>query len=368
MKKTLFISLCLFSALYGCGPKDNTVSYNEETGLTVCHYSNVKDTVYLKLSDLVEDFRIVRFDNNPEAIFTYRTLPTITDHYIGVGTSASQPFMLFNSDGKYLCTAGKIGQGPGEYPRTIYDSAIDEQEQKIYLGCFASFDKILIYDLKGKFLEDRQIDYELNKPKFELGEDKSLSIVHLPMQTSEESPLVSQYSKEGKLIAQLEEAPYLKVKNFNQDVFAYHNVPDLSFHITSVDTLYHYIKSENRIVPKFTLDFGIMEDKPIHIYNEIPGYYIAIVFGKGNIFVDKEKQQARYVRLVNDYCGGMKVMLNFKDGWVWRIFEPGYLIEYIQDRMNDSDCTEEDRKKLQSLLDTIDEDDNNIMFLGKLKK
>lgn len=36
--------------------------------------------------------------------------------------------------------------------------------------------------------------------------------------------------------------------------------------------------------------------------------------------------------------------------------------------MNDSDCTEEDRKKLQSLLDTIDEDDNNIMFLGKLKK
>ena len=109
MKKTLFISLCLFSALYGCGPKDNTVSYNEETGLTVCHYSNVKDTVYLKLSDLVEDFRIVRFDNNPEAIFTYRTLPTITDHYIGIGTSASQPFMLFNSDGKYLCTAGKIG-------------------------------------------------------------------------------------------------------------------------------------------------------------------------------------------------------------------------------------------------------------------
>ena len=368
MKKTLFISLCLFSALYGCGPKDNTVSYNEETGLTVCHYSNVKDTVYLKLSDLVEDFRIVRFDNSPEAIFTYRTLPTITDHYIGVGTSASQPFMLFNSDGKYLCTAGKIGQGPGEYPRTIYDSAIDEQEQKIYLGCFASFDKILIYDLKGNFLEDRKIDYELNKPKFELGEDKSLSIVHLPVQTTGESPLVSQYSKEGKLIAQLEEAPFFKVNNFNQDIFAYHNVPDLSFHITSVDTLYHYIKSENRIVPKFTLNFGAMEDKPIHIYNEIPGYYIAMVFGQGNIFVDKEKQQARYVRLVNDFCGGMKVMLNFKDGWVWRIFEPGYLIEYIQDRMNDSDCTEEDREKLQSLLDTIDEDDNNIMFLGKLKK
>ena len=135
----------------------------------------------------------------------------------------------------------------------------------------------MVYDLKGNFLEDRQIDYELNKPKFELGEDKSLSIVHLPIQTSEESPLVSQYSKEGKLIAQLEEAPYFKVEDYNQEVFAYHNVPDLSFHLTSVDTLYHYIKSENRIVPKFTLDFGTMEDKPIHIYNEIPGKYPDII-------------------------------------------------------------------------------------------
>ena len=138
MKKTLFFSLCFFSALYGCGPKDNTVSYNKETGLTVCHYSNVKDTVDIKLSDLVENFRIVRFDNSPEAIFAYRTLPTITDHYIGIGITASQPYMLFNSDGKFLCTAGKIGQGPGEYPMSIYDAAIDEQEQKIYLGCFSS--------------------------------------------------------------------------------------------------------------------------------------------------------------------------------------------------------------------------------------
>lgn len=240
MKKTLFISLCLFSALYGCGPKDNTVSYNKETGLTVCHYSNIKDTVNIKLSDLVEDFRIVRFDNSPEAIFTYRTLPTITDHYIGIGITASQPYMLFNSDGKFLCTAGKIGQGPGEYPMSIYDAAIDEQEQRIYLGSFGFLNKIMVYDLKGNFLEDRQIDYELNKPKFELGEGKSLSIIHLPIQRSEESPLVSQYSKEGKLIAQLEEAPYLKVEDYNQEVFAYHNVPDLSFHLTSVDTLYHY--------------------------------------------------------------------------------------------------------------------------------
>ena len=36
----------------------------------------------------------------------------------------------------------KFGQGPGEYPMTIYDSAIDEQEQRIYLGSFGFLNKI----------------------------------------------------------------------------------------------------------------------------------------------------------------------------------------------------------------------------------
>ena len=38
--------------------------------LTVCHYQDVSDTIEMKLSELVEDCRIVRFEDNDSAITT----------------------------------------------------------------------------------------------------------------------------------------------------------------------------------------------------------------------------------------------------------------------------------------------------------
>ena len=61
-------------------------------------------------------------------------------------------------------------------------------------------------------------------------------------------------------------------------------------------------------------------------------------------------------------------MFNFKDGWAYRMFEPSYLIQYIENRLKESDCTTKDQEQLQRMLKTIHEDDNNILFLGKLKK
>jgi hypothetical protein len=36
--------------------------------------------------------------------------------------------------------------------------------------------------------------------------------------------------------------------------------------------------------------------------------------------------------------------------------------------LEESDCTDADKKVLKELYDSLDEDDNNIMFIGKLKK
>ena len=60
-------------------------------------------------------------------------------------------------------------------------------------------------------------------------------------------------------------------------------------------------------------------------------------------------------------------MFNFKNGWAYRLFEPNYLINWIEKRLEEKDCNKEDREQLYQLLETIDEEDNNIMFIGKLK-
>ena len=362
----IFIACCLI-LLCSCNHKDDTISYIHSDDFTICHYQNVKDTAYINLSDLIEEFKIVRFDNIDTAIFNYRSTPTITDHFIGIAQSRNA-YLLFNNDGKFLNKVGNIGQGPGEYPMTIYDAIIEENENEIYLASFAFLKKILVYNMNGDFKYEIVTDTRLNKPKIRLGKDKSLSILHLPFENESEKTLAFQYNQVSELQYRYNAPSYLWMTDFNQDLFAYHNVPEFSFHITSCDTLYHYETNTNKLHPKFSIDFGHMDDPPIHIYNELRQYYVVTVFGAGTIFVDKEKKTAKYVKIINDFCGHMsEPMFNFKNGWAYRLFEPNYLINWIEKRLEEKDCNKEDREQLYQLLETIDEEDNNIMFIGKLK-
>ena len=371
MKSTKYILLICILLISGCQSKDNSVSIttdNKGDALITCHYQEIKDTIDLYLSDLIEDLKIVRFENSERAIFKSQTLPTITTNYIGIPQTGDS-FLLFDKEGKFINNVGKIGQGPGEYPMTIYDAIIDEKEDEIHLASFAFLNKVLVYDLGGNFIREQITEEKLNKPKIRLEENGQLTIVHLPLEMNKKKILAFQYTQEGKLIKTTQAPEHLVVKDFSQEVFAYHNVPEFSFYITSCDTLFHYSPTNHKIQAKLTMDFGNMEEVPIHIYNELPNYYIVTVFNKGTIFIDKQKPTANYVKIVNDFCGNMdEVMFNFKDGWAYRMFEPSYLIQYIENRMKESNCTEKQRIQLQSLLESIDENDNNILFLGKLKK
>lgn len=365
--KDILILLILIS---GCQSRDNTVSIisnNKGDSLLICHYQEIKDTVELHLSDLIDDFKIIRFENSERAIFKSRVLPTITNNYIGI-PQVGAPFLLFDKEGKFINNIGRIGQGPGEYPMTIYDAIIDEEENEIHLAPFAFLNKVLVYDLEGSLIREQTVEDKLNKPKIRLKEDERLVIIHLPLEMNQKKILAFQYDQERKLIETKQAPGHLWVKDFSQELFAYHNVPEFSFYITSCDTLFHYLPETNKILPKLTMDFGNMEEIPIHIYNELPNHYVVTVFNKGSIFIDKQRQTANYVKIVNDFCGNMdEVIFNFKNGWAYRMFEPDYLIQYIENRLKESNCTEKDREQLQGLLESINKNDNNILFLGKLK-
>lgn len=50
------------------------------------------------------------------------------------------------------------------------------------------------------------------------------------------------------------------------------------------------------------------------------------------------------------------------------MYEPAVLMENIEKRMAASDCTDKGKELLKGLLESLDENDNNVMFIGKLKK
>lgn len=366
----MFVLFVLLGGACSLSGKDESVSILEsENGntLTVCEYSKIKkDEKQMNLSELVDVFKIVYLDNDDNAFFKFSSL-AISENYIGI-IQQNGPFLLFNHNGDYLCNVGNMGAGPGEYARRPYDAIIDEENQKIYLATFAFSNKILVYDLSGNFINEITTEQQLSKPKISLDEDEGLSIVHLPLKMGKTDPVLAIYLNEkGEQQNYPAEEKFL-VTDFNQDLFAEHNTPDFSFYNTINDTLYHYVAEKNRIYPKFTIDFGLLDPKPIHIYNETNRFYMANIFDKGLVFVDKEEHWAAYIRVVNDYCGHMKYpQYSFKNGWAFRMFEPHQLIKWIEKRLEDEDCSVDDRAELEKLLSSIDEEGNNVLFMGKLK-
>ena len=119
----------LVTASCSTSPKgDGTLTFVEtdtDNTLTVCHFDQVKNTIDINLSDLVEEFKIVRFEDSDSAFFKANGF-CITDHYIGIRQSDNLPFLLFTHDGKLKCQVGAIGNGPGEYSWSIYDEVINE--------------------------------------------------------------------------------------------------------------------------------------------------------------------------------------------------------------------------------------------------
>ena len=233
---------------------------------------------------------------------------------------------------------------------------------------FAGTSEILVYNLQGELTHEMETGCTLSKPKIETDDEGNLCVIQIPMPHQESLNLAIQMDGSGNVTRTLKAEEHFWMKDFNGDLFAYHNVPEFSFYITNSDTLYHYDRTGNRVVPKFTLDFGTMDEKPMHIYNEIPGYYVSIVYGVGNIFTDKRTLASRYVKIVNDFCGHMENPVLFKDGYAYWSHEPARWIHYIEKRLSQSDCSDEDRKQLTELLESIDEEGNNLMFLGKLKR
>lgn len=381
MKKTMLLmstAILATAFLAACGPSskdDGTITRLEQKGntLTVCDFAKVKDTLNVPLSEWVEDCRLVRFENTDTALFKM-WWPAITDNYIGIRQSGGV-FKLFDHKGKFLHDIGAMGQGPGEYAGSLYSELIDEKNKVIYLAPFAGSTKILKYNLDGTFVTDYDLGERLNKPKLSLNPDGSISLVHLCFQGMSEmmGAVITPDSTITKYIPAPGQAINPRDKNgrfvgFNNEIWSYNNVEGFKYMMMPVDTLYNYNAAANKMEAQFALSNPPVGEDVFLIYDELPGKYLATVWGKGTIVVDNKNNNSHYVKLVNDYFGGLPAPMNFTNGWFFAMYEPAVLMENIEKRMAASDCTDKDKELLKGLLESLDENDNNVMFIGKLKK
>ena len=219
MKRLYVLALVAICLLTGCKQKPNNQSYGNTVtdGLVVCDFDQVKDEITIPLSEWVEDFQIVRFENNDTAIFKM-WWPLITDHYIGIRQRTGGAFKLFDRQGKFLCDVGGVGGGPGEY-KGLYSEAIDEKNGWIYLAPISWKKYLFKYDLQGKYLGEVEVGEYLNKPKIQMLADGNLALAHMYFHDNKSTMMAATISPEGK-VAKCPDVPKHLHITFNNPQYA----------------------------------------------------------------------------------------------------------------------------------------------------
>jgi hypothetical protein len=359
--KVFFVTLLMF-CLGSCNtPHDNISGFVSDT------LEDVKEVKVIPLSSLVEDCRLIHLDNTTDEALFKAWFITVTDRYIGVRQHGSGTFKLFDHSGKFLCNVGSVGQGPGEYAISLYDEIIDDENELIYLSSIVG-NKILVYNTSGKYIKNIPLPHDMGKAKLHLS-DSVISVVYMPFEN--DRFVAYQITKGGKILQSVPAPPHFVVYNYDGELFSTRNTSTFDFRTTNSDTLYCYDIKNNKISPKFTLSVKSSE-KPFRSYIELKNKYLTCVFGKEYkvISTDKDTKNSSYIKVVNDYYGNLEMpisIVTIKNGWFVYNLEPIQLMEQIEKRLAESDCSKQDKQQLKTVLATLDENDNNILFVGKLK-
>ncbi|MFV0396700.1 MAG: 6-bladed beta-propeller [Bacteroidales bacterium] len=378
IRRNNIVLLILIGLTAACHSKKESVSVLSvnNSPLIVCDEAKVTETREVKLSELVDDVEIIYLDNRDEAFFKFQSM-AISDHYMCIWQRDGGAAKLFDRTGKYLCDVGSVGQGPGEY-RAVYDVLIDEKAGCVYVASFIG-EFIYKYDLNGTFIKKIDFEETVNKPRMYLESDGSLSLVHLCFKDRG-----SQFSA-ANIFGPGDSIKYVYVEelttNFkdkegkkvgaDQEIWSYRNENDFPFMLTSTDTLYHYSSVRNEINAHFTVKMDPeKKGDAFFIFNELPNHFLVFIVGeKGKtILINKESHEAYNVKLVNDQMGGMDVFPRFQDGYFFNIYEPQVLKDKIDEFIQSGSLSEDKKLELESLQSTLQENNNNVVLLGKLKK
>ncbi|MBO4985010.1 MAG: 6-bladed beta-propeller [Bacteroides sp.] len=358
--------------------------------MTVCELNLLKDTIDLPLSYWVEDFEPVKLDGRDEALVDHQGPVLVSDNYILVGRAKNVPCKLFRRDGSFVGSVGSIGQGPGEYTM-VYDMQIDEQAKRIYLLPWNA-KSIFVYNLEGKYLSDIPLNkkYEkliVPKGKFKVDATKNrVAVMSLPFNYL---PVVAWVQDmEGNFIYEIP-MNHLGVKpDFSNEVVSTKASSDAldayicTFWELRQDTLYHLNMENGKLQPKFTLDFGQREIS-IHDYHNFPHHYVGSLTNPVQIadgmhetkdeaffMVGKANLKGAFFRIGNDYLDYEPIrFMPFYccNGYFTLNIEPSVLLERLEEGLK-INPDESRRKKMEALMKSIDENGNNYIFIGKLRK
>lgn len=354
--------------------------------LISCDLKLLKDTVELPLSYFTEDLQVVKLDNRDEALVGGWVRTTVSDNYILVSNNKQIPYKLFTRDGKFVASIGSYGEGPNEYANT-YAEQIDEANNRIYILPWQS-NKLLAFDLKGKPQPTIPLCLRVPKGKFRVDTKKEeVTVTMLPFEGTPTVVWTQDFNGKRKNFVP---PGHLTVpRDFSNEVHMSNNTSAYEVMLMVImptpraDSLYHYNAEKNRLEARFTTVHPKSDKMPWHHYSEFPRHFTGNVsfpiqmsehtWGStkpANYIVDKKTLHGNYYRIYNDFLGTkkMEVWPSFDNGYYVSNTEPGPLKETLEKELERKDLPKEVRRRTQALVNSLDEEGNNVILFAKMKK
>ena len=359
-----------------------------------------KGTV-MSLGDLMESYEIIRLDNRDEALIkTYPYGVYVTDNYILLRPADGvSPVKLFTRKGRYVADIGGVGQGPGEY-LYLFSWLVDEKENRIYLGPGRT-DKVLVYDLKGNYLPDEVIRFGEIVHKSQIWVDydkKNVVVVTLPFSANVNSNFAISknvcwvQNREDDIVHRIPVNHYGLIGDYSNALVARRNVDAISFSISEVpmlrtrpDTLYHYDAVKNIITPCFTIDHVVSENQSactvlyetsrsywaqVTLYpNNLSSSVSSVRLPAFNVCVSKKDGNVRRIdRFTDPLLGLSHLFLMMNNGYICISYDPLELMDAFDKVLTQTDLESDVRKRATDLRNSLHENDNDILIIGKLKQ
>lgn len=363
-----------------CGRSDkdlNTISASfDSSNVQIIDFDKVEDKETVNLSDLIEGLDVVRMDNSNDALFK-KDWVYLSDNFIAVRDGASsRPAKLFDKHGRYIAPIGSIGRGPGEYT-SVYDILIDEPTNSIFLSQVAGR-VINQYDLKGQFIREIKLGANLNKARLFNNGDSTISIVNLCFNDNRNAFVaakINPYTEETEMLTCPELGTNFEDESgagvgFNNEVYSFRNSVGNSFDYSYINKLLTYDPDNGIITSTLEVELpdNLAEDHSC-IFNDLPEYTIVHVIGsKGKtIKVSKDDDSCKEFSIVNDFWGGFDSGMSFQDGYYFKLYEPRQLKTRVNEFLKTTSVDDATADYLKSIINSMDDDDNNVLLIGKLK-
>lgn len=375
MTKNVFIIpwLALSILFVACGGNSKFAEYKEINGRGF-YSCNLDDPEIpcseLKLSSIIEEPKLILFEDSPEAMFGFWRW-TISDNYIGFCTPNNK-FQLFDHNGKFVRSIGNIGHGPGEYIN-IYGACIDEKNGYVYLSDMMTR-RLSKYKIDGEFMGYLN-NRPLSKTILRCDDAGTLQVVNIPFGPDDVQFMIVPQHAEPKYFSAAIDVPYRDEKGnfngFNNEIWGYSNTPELSYQISSSDTLYAFEPKDSINYPLVTAKY----EGKYPFYNDINGYFLISVYDNQTPYdiywLKKENGELMRGQMINDFLFGMKVKdatFWFQDGWYCQFFESFELESQVEEILKEGTLSRKEQEQARQLMDKMQEANQGVMLLGRIKQ